>query len=167
MTQFYNLYQENSLLTHYNTHAYEWEQKQKDSETNSFTYLYFIINPTNNLCKIGFTKDPNRRIKDLRGESGVNLIDYTLMIGGVWEKVGAALYHESVFKKVFNPYQVRADWYLLNLVQISHVYSWFEELQHDLIIDRSNPDFNFDKHLKMIMSDNKRNEYYKELIHHD
>lgn len=75
----------------------------KDKETNAGKHIYVICCPLNGLIKIGFSKMPTQRLKNLQNMSPVPLVLVKLLTGTQSD--------EAAIHKRFNKYKHHSEWF--------------------------------------------------------
>lgn len=68
-------------------------------------FIYFIVDENFKYCKIGYSKDPNKRLIIIETHCPFNMRIAKTMIGGVKE--------ESIMHKRFNEHQIKREWFVI------------------------------------------------------
>ena len=89
-------------------------------------YVYLVRNPISNLCKIGITSDPRRRIKQLETTSGFMLQDL-ILLELEWEYDEPAQYVEKYLHQYFKHKRVKGEWFNLSIKDILAIKNLFWE----------------------------------------
>lgn len=85
----------------------------KDIKDTRISYIYFLLNPQNNLTKIGYTNNIKKRQQDLK----VALCN-TKLICQIQTTNDCARAIEAIFHNIFKEYHVEGEWYNISASKI-------------------------------------------------
>lgn len=69
-------------------------------------FVYFIADTTNNIVKIGYSKDVKKRLKQLQTSNGNTLVLLGYMNGDIS--------HEMYCHQLFSRYKLKGEWFSLD-----------------------------------------------------